>query len=57
MQDWVNLLMLFCASVAALAFGVLAAQVVCRTAFGLLRIHARSITEETAIKAKAPATA
>ncbi|HEY0784907.1 MAG TPA: hypothetical protein VGD62_03490 [Acidobacteriaceae bacterium] len=38
-----NLVMLICASLAALAFGVLAAQLLCRVAFSALRLHARSI--------------
>lgn len=42
MQDALNLVMLVCAAVAALAFGVLAAYVACRAAFALLKIHARS---------------
>ncbi len=43
MQDAMNLLMLVCASVAAMAFGVLAAYGICRAAFAALRIHARSV--------------
>jgi hypothetical protein len=43
MQDAMNTLMLICASFAALAFGVLAAYTICRTAFALFRIHARSV--------------
>jgi hypothetical protein len=43
MQDAMNLLMLVCASVAAMAFGVLAAYGICRAAFAVLRIHARSV--------------
>ena len=42
MQDAVNLLMLVCASLAAMAFGVLGAYALCRIAFSILRIHARS---------------
>jgi hypothetical protein len=42
MQDALNLLMLICAAVAALAFGVLAAYVICRLAFAALKLHARS---------------
>jgi hypothetical protein len=42
MQDALNLMMLICAAVAALAFGVLAAYVTCRAAFALLKMHARS---------------
>jgi len=43
MQDAMNLLMLVCASLAAMAFGVLAAYGMCRAAFLVLRIHARSV--------------
>lgn len=43
MQGLMNLLMLVCASAAAMAFGVLAAYGICRIAFSILRIHARSI--------------
>jgi len=43
MQDAINLLMLVCASLASLAFGVLAAYGVCRGAFAIFRIHARSV--------------
>jgi len=42
MQDALNLVMLICAAVAALAFGVLAAYVICRVAFAALKMHARS---------------
>lgn len=43
MQDAMKLLMLFCASVAAMAFGVLVAYAICRAGFAVLRIHARSV--------------
>jgi hypothetical protein len=43
MQDAINLLMLTCASLAALAFGVLVAYGICRTAFAAMRLHVRSI--------------
>ena len=43
MQDAINFLMLTCASLAALAFGVLSAYGVCRAAFAAIRIHARSV--------------
>jgi hypothetical protein len=43
MQDLINSVMLICAGVAALAFGVLAAYGICRAAFAVLRIHARSV--------------
>lgn len=42
MQDALNLVMLICAGVAALAFGVLAAYGICRAAFAALKLHARS---------------
>jgi hypothetical protein len=42
MQDALNLVMLVCAAVAALAFGVLAAYGICRAAFVALKMHARS---------------
>jgi hypothetical protein len=42
MQDALNLVMLICAAVAALAFGVLAAYGICRAAFAALKIHARA---------------
>jgi hypothetical protein len=47
MQDALNLVMLVCAAVAALAFGVLAAYVICRGAFAALKMHARSFAAET----------
>jgi hypothetical protein len=43
MQDAMNMLMLICASLAALAFGVLAAYGICRAAFAMFRIHASSV--------------
>jgi hypothetical protein len=43
MQDAINLLMLACASLAALAFGVLLAYGICRTAFALMRMHVRAV--------------
>jgi hypothetical protein len=46
MQDVLNLVMLICAAVAALAFGVLAAYGVCWAAFAALKMHARSYTAE-----------
>lgn len=48
MQDAMNLLMLICASLAAMAFGVLAAYGICRAAFAVLRIHARSVAVQRA---------
>jgi len=43
MQDAINLLSLVCASLAALAFGVLLAYGVCRVAFAAMRLHVRSV--------------
>ena len=48
MQDAINFLMLVCASLAALAFGVLLAYWVCRAAFALIRVHARSVAAQAA---------
>ncbi len=55
MQDWMNLLMLVCASLAALAFGVLSAQAICRVAFTLLGVHARSVTGQSVVESKVTA--
>jgi hypothetical protein len=43
MQDALNTLMLVCASLASMAFGVLVAYWLCRCGFAILRIHARSV--------------
>jgi hypothetical protein len=48
MQDAMNTLMLVCASLASLAFGVLAAYGICRAAFAIFRIHARSVAANVA---------
>jgi hypothetical protein len=48
MQDAINTLMLICASLAALAFGVLGAYGICHSAFAIFRIHARSVAEAAA---------
>ena len=55
MQDAINFLMLVCASLAALAFGVLLAYWVCRAAFAAIRIHARSVAAQAAQPEAAPA--
>ena len=57
MQDAINLLMLTCASLAALAFGVLTAYGACRAAFALIRMHARSVAAHAAQPESAPAPA
>lgn len=45
MQNAVDVLMLISATLAALAFGVLAAYGVCRGAFVIFRIHALQVAE------------
>ena len=55
MQDAINLLMLACASLAALALGVLLAYGVCRAAFALIRMHARSVAAQAAQAEATPA--
>lgn len=49
MQDLINTLMLVCASLLAMAFGVLSAYWICRAGFAILRIHARSVTQAQAL--------
>jgi uncharacterized protein (DUF2062 family) len=46
MQEAVNMLMLVCASLASLAFGVLLAYGVCRAAFARLRQHAGEVAQQ-----------
>jgi hypothetical protein len=41
MQEFMNLLMLVCASVASMVFGVLAAYAIFKGGFGLMRWHTR----------------
>jgi hypothetical protein len=41
MGNEVNMLMVFCAAVAALALGVLLGYMCCKTLFDVLRFHAR----------------
>jgi hypothetical protein len=55
MHDAINFLMLVCASLAALAFGVLLAYGVCRAAFAAIRVHARSVAAQAAQPEPAPA--
>jgi hypothetical protein len=58
MQDAINTLMLVCASLAAMAFGVLAAYGICRIAFAILRAHVRSVALSAGMPAKSePQTA
>ncbi|MGC2399777.1 MAG: hypothetical protein WA510_08340 [Acidobacteriaceae bacterium] len=51
MVDQVNMLMVFCAAVAALALGVMLGYLCCKTLFDVLRFHARIAPVEGA-KAK-----
>jgi hypothetical protein len=55
-MDAMNLLVLTCAVVAALALGVLLGYVCCQGLFELLRMHARSIRGVSSRKAGAEAT-
>jgi len=48
MQEAVNTLMLICAALASLAFGVLLAYGVCRAAFDRLRHHAGQVAAQRA---------
>ena len=48
MHNAMNFLMLLCAILASLAFGVLVAYGVCRTAFRVLRIHAGQVAAQRA---------
>jgi membrane protein DedA with SNARE-associated domain len=51
MEDQMNMLMVFCAAVAALALGVMLGYLCCKTLFDVLRFHARMSATESA-KAK-----
>jgi hypothetical protein len=44
MADWMNLLMLVCACVGSMAFGILTAYGILRTGFGLMARPARPAT-------------
>jgi hypothetical protein len=44
MADWLNLAMLICASVGAMAFGILAAYAILRVGFAFLRPRQRPAT-------------
>jgi hypothetical protein len=46
MQDAMNTVLLICASLAALAFGVLVAYGICRMIFAIFRLHARSVAAD-----------
>jgi hypothetical protein len=55
MQEAMNTLMLVCAALASLAFGVLAAYGICRAAFGKLFRHAGQIAAQRAQAQMPPA--
>jgi hypothetical protein len=48
MGNEVNMLMVFCAAIAALALGVMLGYMCCKTLFDVLRFHARLSTGESA---------
>jgi hypothetical protein len=48
MENEVNMLMVFCAAIAALALGVLLGYVCCKSLFDVLRFHARWSTADGA---------
>jgi hypothetical protein len=50
MQDALNTLLLICATLASLAFGVLAAYGICKAVFVLFHIHARSVASDAKVK-------
>lgn len=54
MQDLVNFFMLGGAIAASLTGGVLAAHVLCRTAFALVRMHTSSVANARLDKASVP---
>lgn len=51
MQEVLGTLMLICAALGSLAFGVLVAYGMARAAFAVFRIHSRSVAQEAARKA------
>jgi hypothetical protein len=53
MQDIVNFSLLGCAIAASLAFAMLSAYGICRSAFAVLRMHASSIAESKLEKVSA----
>jgi hypothetical protein len=55
MQEAVNMLMLICAALASLAFGVLLAYGACRAAFAKLLRHAGAVAAQRAQAQMAPA--
>ena len=51
MQDFINMVVLICAAIASLGFGVVLAFWVCKTGFMLLRVQTRP-AEPTAVPVK-----
>lgn len=51
MHEAVNTLMLICAAMGSLAFGVLLAYGMTRVAFAALRLHSKSVAREAVRKA------
>jgi hypothetical protein len=47
MQNEISMLMVFCAAIAALALGVMLGYMCCKSLFGVLRFHARSLHAES----------
>jgi hypothetical protein len=52
MLDLINTVMLVCAILASMAFGVLSAYWICRASFAILRIHARSVNQAQALPSR-----
>ena len=57
MQDLMSTVLLICAALASLALGVMLAYGLCRSAFAIFRIHARSVAAEAVRKTTAVARA
>lgn len=51
MQEVLSTLMLICAALGSLAFGVLVAYGMTRAAFAVFRLHSRSVAQESGHKA------
>lgn len=50
MQELMSTLLLVCAALASLALGVMLAYGLCRSAFAVFRIHAKSVAAEAGSK-------
>jgi|YelNatPaOPRAMG01_1025707.scaffolds.fasta_scaffold08510_2 hypothetical protein len=57
MQELMSTLLLVCAALASLALGVMLAYGLCRSAFAVFRIHAKSVAAEAGSKATVVARA